>query len=890
MDAVPVPVHFDGHNINIITDDSPAMCKDRTKNLAMFRPNKNKKRGNKALRNGHLTEAPKADNAMVSAADSKAPQSATNSLSPVDSNGDASNEANDSVSPGLSGGVSYKSKTMRDPPATAIVANEGTAMTAESAAVSTNDLEAPSMSRTPSSSSPSKKRGINPNAKPFVMSSRCPLAGNIMSATSPNHTRQHREDYQLPPRIRNRENVSGFTPHSAAPRRQYGGYAAAPRISDDQLIAQGFNPEEFGSHDDQIMDDEDHQKKGKDRRSLFKTELCREYSTSGWCYYNKRCSFAHGLHELRPVFRSKKWRTKRCRNWHTTGYCPYEHRCQFLHDQSPPRRMTDYAQTNARALVAAQQRMKPLYFHYQVDIDRDTADDPEAAAANTDGKKSQRDPTPGSSRSGSGINRSATRLEPAENGKVFEAGNDGGDSTKKKKKNPVITQFNPAADVYQPNPYQFGRAPPAAAQGVAAPFGIYQGAIPSVVPLPMNGVSVNQSLINAINVPLPSPAMTANTFGPTATVNPRANVDAAIYLNFSPTPDPVMYSQEVNTAAAAKNGVASNNMMPSLALTDAQNAAGGALQFPDSLTGASDANAVSKTVQNLETEYEQQVASMFDKVYNEMNRQNLAAHQQQQVLNAINMPTLGPAFGANASPTPNASESSCFFDDAALMDLLPQDVHHTEADNGQQANGDTPRFADHESDPVGNVAGNGPLSVSRHSTQTAANTEKTARTLSRSRRDGVNDDSKTPEEDNILTMAGIELPCPPALQLQSSVDSVVMGAVNAAMIANQSPAAIHVQAQQIALAQRAHAFAQAHAYAQNPHAFAAAMSPDYADALTANVTAAPAAPPGPYAYNMPSAVLGGQIQALRIQPPATLKSTKLPSNPVDDQWMTGFSN
>eukprot|EP01084_Bolivina_argentea_P087344 157750_1 len=33
MAAIPVPVHFDGHNINIITEDSPSTCKNRTKGV-----------------------------------------------------------------------------------------------------------------------------------------------------------------------------------------------------------------------------------------------------------------------------------------------------------------------------------------------------------------------------------------------------------------------------------------------------------------------------------------------------------------------------------------------------------------------------------------------------------------------------------------------------------------------------------------------------------------------------------------------------------------------------------------------------------------------------------------------------------------------------------------
>eukprot|EP01084_Bolivina_argentea_P278180 475118_1 len=71
-----------------------------------------------------------------------------------------------------------------------------------------------------------------------------------------------------------------------------------------QLIAGGLDPNEFGSHDDIGFEDDD--SGNGNRQNLYKTELCREWSTSGWCYYNKRCSFAHGLQELRPVFRSKK--------------------------------------------------------------------------------------------------------------------------------------------------------------------------------------------------------------------------------------------------------------------------------------------------------------------------------------------------------------------------------------------------------------------------------------------------------------------------------------------------------------------------------------------------------------------------------------------------------
>ena len=58
-----------------------------------------------------------------------------------------------------------------------------------------------------------------------------------------------------------------------------------------------------------------------------------------------------------------------------------------MHDQSPPRRISDYATANARALVAAQQRMQPLYFHYQVDCNRDET--PEDEDHNGDDKRHQ---------------------------------------------------------------------------------------------------------------------------------------------------------------------------------------------------------------------------------------------------------------------------------------------------------------------------------------------------------------------------------------------------------------------------------------------------------------------------------------------------------------------
>ncbi|XP_074480012.1 cysteine three histidine 1 [Sebastes fasciatus] len=69
----------------------------------------------------------------------------------------------------------------------------------------------------------------------------------------------------------------------------------------------------------------------------YKTELCTNYSTTGFCKYAERCQFAHGLHELHIPFRHPRYKTELCRSFHTTGYCYYGNRCLFVHSQAEQR-------------------------------------------------------------------------------------------------------------------------------------------------------------------------------------------------------------------------------------------------------------------------------------------------------------------------------------------------------------------------------------------------------------------------------------------------------------------------------------------------------------------------------------------------------------------------
>ena len=68
------------------------------------------------------------------------------------------------------------------------------------------------------------------------------------------------------------------------------------------------------------------------KASLYKTELCKRFQESGDCRYGVKCQFAHGLHELRNLFRHPKYKTIQCKSYLASGTCPYGTRCRFVHE------------------------------------------------------------------------------------------------------------------------------------------------------------------------------------------------------------------------------------------------------------------------------------------------------------------------------------------------------------------------------------------------------------------------------------------------------------------------------------------------------------------------------------------------------------------------------
>lgn len=185
------------------------MCKDRTKNLSLYR--KKNVRSSPSRKKGQKKGSRTADSVQSidttrdTTTDPKSPHS-PNSLSPCP-NKDSSNERADSTSPGNNGKGNSKDEeeegdapmTPQDEANTDAVANGDCSDDATLSACSPTQTAA---------SSPSKNKGTNPNAKPFVMTPNGTQRTNAKSTMNG----RHREDYQPPPRLR--ENQPGFQPHS----------------------------------------------------------------------------------------------------------------------------------------------------------------------------------------------------------------------------------------------------------------------------------------------------------------------------------------------------------------------------------------------------------------------------------------------------------------------------------------------------------------------------------------------------------------------------------------------------------------------------------------------------------------------------------------------------
>ena len=69
----------------------------------------------------------------------------------------------------------------------------------------------------------------------------------------------------------------------------------------------------------------------------FKTEMCKNWQTRGFCNYEAKCKFAHGPHELnkKDFVNKNLYKSKPCISFHTKHFCPYGLRCLFIHQDKP---------------------------------------------------------------------------------------------------------------------------------------------------------------------------------------------------------------------------------------------------------------------------------------------------------------------------------------------------------------------------------------------------------------------------------------------------------------------------------------------------------------------------------------------------------------------------
>lgn len=78
-----------------------------------------------------------------------------------------------------------------------------------------------------------------------------------------------------------------------------------------------------------------HTHENRINKNKYKTELCKNFSETGWCPYEDRCQYAHGYNDcsLNMFIQNKKaaYKTKRCKSFWNEGKCNYGKRCQFSH-------------------------------------------------------------------------------------------------------------------------------------------------------------------------------------------------------------------------------------------------------------------------------------------------------------------------------------------------------------------------------------------------------------------------------------------------------------------------------------------------------------------------------------------------------------------------------
>merc|ERR1719384_1760397 len=81
-------------------------------------------------------------------------------------------------------------------------------------------------------------------------------------------------------------------------------------------------------------------KKHDKKQSLYKTELCTNWTLTNTCTYGNKCHFAHGIDDLKPRTRLENFKTQPCCDPAREGSrrCLYGSRCNYCHPGEAIRR------------------------------------------------------------------------------------------------------------------------------------------------------------------------------------------------------------------------------------------------------------------------------------------------------------------------------------------------------------------------------------------------------------------------------------------------------------------------------------------------------------------------------------------------------------------------
>ncbi|KAG5456024.1 MAG: hypothetical protein BJ554DRAFT_4349 [Olpidium bornovanus] len=171
-----------------------------------------------------------------------------------------------------------------------------------------------------------------------VRAARVPPPGAILGTGGSHHFRTPHELDQRFLRSMNLGSLEGQFSRHPSPTHSPGQQQWGERPGDEERYSPG--PRVGGSEPPS----------GTAESTLYKTRLCERFENEGHCSFSSKCSFAHGLYELRerplhhsrnggpsqagPASENRLFKTKLCDRFAREGTCGYGSACNFAHGEA----------------------------------------------------------------------------------------------------------------------------------------------------------------------------------------------------------------------------------------------------------------------------------------------------------------------------------------------------------------------------------------------------------------------------------------------------------------------------------------------------------------------------------------------------------------------------